>query len=158
MDRIGLIVLLLLVAVAVILIRQRRRDRLSITHHDVLCPEYGCRAEIAVQTDPGAQSCAQHVEVATCSLFSDAAYSLPERTGYLPDAPAWRVRLDPPRATPVAAAGVPCRQSCLFVLNRTAVAGAAQAVPDTPLMGSSMELARQAVDNPRMSRLFWYSL
>ena len=158
MNGIGLIILLTLVAALVILLRQRRRERLTITHHDVLCPEYGCRAEIAVETDPRAQSCKQHVKVATCSLFSDAAFALPERTGYLPDAPAWRVRLDPPRATPVAAAGVPCGQSCVFVLNRTAVAGAAQAVPDTPIMGSAMELARQAVDNPRMSRLFWYSL
>jgi hypothetical protein len=158
MDRIALIVLVALVAVLVMLIRRRRRDRLSITHHDVLCPEYGYRAEIAVQTDPHAQSCEQHVEVATCSLFSNAAYGLPERTGYVPDAPAWRVRLDPPRATAVAAAGLPCGQSCVFVLNAAAVRSAAQAVPDVPLMGGAIELAQQAVRNPRMSRLPWYSL
>lgn len=58
----------------------------------------------------------------------------------------------------MAAAGVPCRQSCVFVLNRTAVSGAAQAVPDTPIIGSALELTRQAVDNPLMSRLLWCSL
>ena len=158
MDRIGLIILLTLLVTLMVVIRQRRRDRLSITHHAVLCPEYGCRAEVAVQTDPRAQSCRQYVEVAGCSLFSDAAFALPERTGYLPDAPAWHVRLDPPRAMPVAAAGVACRQSCVLVLNRTAVSSAAQPVPDTPIMGNAMELARQAGDNPRMSRLLWYSL
>jgi hypothetical protein len=66
--------------------------------------------------------------------------------------------LDPPRSTPVAAAGVPCHQSCVFVLNTAAVSSAARPVPDMPMRGGALELARQVVKNPRMSRLLWYSL
>ncbi len=140
-----------------ILLRRRYRERLRITNHDIRCPRHDCRAEIAVHTDPRAQSCRQYVEVASCSLLSGVAIALPERTAYLWDGPPWRVCLDPARSSPVYATEVSCPQPCVFVLNAAAVSTAPRAVSCTSGVSDAIGLAQQAVENPRILRLVWYS-
>ena len=157
MDGIGLILLATLVVGIGILLHQRYRRRLRITNHDIRCPLDDRRAEIAVHTDPRAQSCRQYVDVASCSLLSGVAIALPERTTYLWDGPPWRVCVDPARSFPVYATEVSCRQPCVFVLNAAAVFSAPGALTCASGVSDAIGLAHQAIDNPRISRLLWYA-
>src|SRR5512145_2562262 len=108
MDGIGLTLLgmAFIVGAGAPLWRRHRRQRLQITHHHVRCPLRDCPANVAVRTDPGAQSCRQFVGVTSCSLLSDVAVALPGRTAYLWDVPPFSVRLDPARSYPVRTAEV----------------------------------------------------
>jgi hypothetical protein len=157
MDGMGLILLITLVGIIGILVWQRHRgQRLQLIPRRVRCPIHGDQADLAVQTDPGAPSCRQYVEVVSCSLLSDVAIALPERTAYLADPPL-QVRLDPARSFPVYGAKVACPQPCVFALNATAVSGEYRAVTCTSGTSDAIELARQTVGNPRILRLLWYS-
>jgi LPXTG-motif cell wall-anchored protein len=158
MDGVGLTLLgIALVGGIGALARRRRRERrLHITDHDVRCPLHDCQAQVAVRTDPRAQSCQQYVDVTTCSLLSDAAIALPERTAHLADFPPYPLRLDVAPSYPVYASEVRCPQHCVIVLNEAAVAVASQPVEDTSGADHAIELAARAVRNPRIARLLWY--
>lgn len=136
--------------------RRHRKQRLVDTHHGVRCPRHDSQAHVTVRTDAGAQSCRQYLHVTTCSLLSDAAVALPERTAYFPDFPPYKVRLEPARSHPVHATAVSCPQDCVFVLNETAVCAAGPPVACTSGVSDSIELVRQTVSNPRISRLLCY--
>lgn len=159
MDGMGLILLITLggIITGTLVWQRRRAQRLLLTPHSVRCPINDEQADLAVQTDPVAPSCRQYVEVTSCSLLADAAVALPERTAYLADVPACRVRLDTARSIPVHATKISCAQPCVFVLNATAVSGAHQAVTCTSGASDAIELARQTVGNPRITRLLWYA-
>jgi hypothetical protein len=156
MDATGLTLLgmTLIGGIGTLLWQRHRKQRLPTTHHSVRCPLHDGQAEVAVRTDLGAQSCRQFVGVTTCSLLSDAAVALPERTAYLSDFPPHKVRLEAARSHPVYAAEVSCPQHCVLVLNQAAVSVAPRPVECTS--GAAMELATQTVGNPRIIRLLWY--
>ena len=157
MDGIGLSLLVTLVASIALLLWQRsRRQRLQVTHHSVRCPIQGDRAEVAVATDPAAQSVRQYVAVTACSLVPNAAIGLPERVAYLWDPPC-KVLMDPPRSFPLYTAGVSCRQPCVTVLNATAVSGAPLPLRCSSGASDAIALAEQALGSGRMSRLLWYA-
>jgi hypothetical protein len=158
MGGVGLILLAmtLIGGIGTLLWRRNRGQRLQITRHRVRCPLDGCSADVAVRTDPRARSRRQFVDVATCSLLSDAAVALPERTAYLSDSPPYAVRLEAARPYPVYAAEVSCRQNCVFVLNEAAVSVAPQPVKCTSGISDAIELVGQAVRNPRIVRPLWY--
>jgi hypothetical protein len=111
---------------------------------------------VSVRTDPEAQSCRQYLRVTTCSLLSNAAVALPERIAYLSDSPSYRVQLEPARSYPVHTTEVSCPQDCVFLLNEAAVATALPPVTCTSGMSDSIDLVRQTIRNPRMSRLLCY--
>jgi hypothetical protein len=136
--------------------RRHRKQRLVDTHHGVRCPRHDSQAHVTVRTDPGAQSCRQYLRVTTCSLLSDAAVAVPERIAYFPDFPPYKVRLEPARPHPVHATEVSCPQDCVFVLNETAVCATLPPVACTSGVGDSIELVRQTIRNPRISRLLCY--
>ena len=117
---------------------------LPIVVRDVRCPLHDCQAVVNVRTAPDAPARRQYVDVAGCSLLSDAAIGLPEQRAYLPDAPACSVLLEPASAHPVYAADVSCSQRCVGVLN-----AAAGSVPPRTLECASgtsdaIDLMRQA--------------
>jgi len=139
------------------LVRRRRASRLELRCESLRCPLHDCHADVSVRTDPHARSRQQYVDVAACSLLADSAIGLPERTGYLADAPQYKVRLEPAASHPVYVADVSCRQPCVFVLNETAVS--APSKPLTCASGASdgIDLVRQALGKPTSSQLLWYS-
>ena len=159
MNGIGLVLLAVLLGGASLLLwhRYRRQRRLRVTHHSLRCPIHGGQAEVAVETDPLAQSCRQYVAVRSCSFLSDVAVGLPERTAYLADGPPFKVRLEPPRSSPVYTAEVSCPQHCVFVLNAAAVSGVPQPVECTSGASDAINLVEQTIRNPRISRILWYS-
>ena len=146
----------LAIAIGVVLWRRRRDRRLEVTAHDVLCPMHQVRAHVAVTTNPDAPSSHRYVGVRRCSLHSDMALGLPERTAYLPEAPMYKVRMEPAPSGTVYTADVACSEHCLFVLNHTAVAGPIQPVECTSGACDAMDLARQATGSPRTAQLLAY--
>ena len=144
-------------SIGLLLCRRRRQQRLRTTHHNVRCPISGAQATLAVATDPVARSCEQYVEVQSCSLLSDVAIGLPERSVYLCDGPPCKVRLDTARVSPLYTGQVSCPQRCVFVLNATAVSATSEPVRCTSGISDAIGLAEQAIGSARMSRLLWYS-
>ena len=158
MDALGLGLLVTLVgSLALLLWRRRRQERLQVTHHRVRCPVHGECADVAVASDPLARSGWQHVAVTGCSLLPDAAIGLPERVAYLWDGPPCRVRIAPPRFSPLYTGEVACRQPCLAVLNAPTVPGAAMPLQCSSGASDAIELMEQAIGRGRMSRLLWYA-
>jgi len=158
MEGVGLTLLgmALIGAIGTLAWRRHREQRLQVTHQTVRCPIHECRADVAVRTDPDARSRQQFVGVAGCSLLSDAAAALPERTAYLSDFPPYKVRLETARSYPVYAAEVSCPQHCVLVLNESSVSVVSQPVECVSGVSDAIELAAQTVRNPRISRLLWY--
>ncbi len=158
MDGIGLSLLVTLGAsIALLLWRRRRQQRLQVTHHKMRCPVHGDQAEVAVATDPAAQSARQYIAVTGCSLFPNAAIGLPERVAYLSDGPPYKVRLEPPRSVPVYTTGVSCRQPCVGVLNMTAVSGTSLPLLCASGASDAIALAEQVHGSGRLSRLLRYA-
>jgi hypothetical protein len=158
MDGIGLTLVVAVVAgFALLLSRRRRRQRLQVTHQSVRCPMHGDQAELAVATDPAAQSGRQYVAVTGCSLLPDAAIGIPERVAYLCDGVPCRVRMEPPHASAVYTDEVSCRQPCLVALNAAEVSGAPMPLQCTSGTSDAIALAEQAIGSARMSRLLWYA-
>lgn len=136
--------------------RRHREQRLVDTSHDVRCPVDDSPAHVTVRTDPRAQSCRQHLRVTTCSRLSEATAARPERTAYLSDIPPHRMSPEPTREHPVLATEVSCRQDCVFVLNEIAVCAEGPPVECGSGVSDSIDLVRQTVRNPRISRLLYY--
>lgn len=136
--------------------RRLRNRRLELSAHDVLCPMHQVRAHVAVATDPAAQSSRRYVGVRRCSLHSDMALGLPERTAYLPEAPTYKVRLEPAPSGAVYTADVSCAEDCLFVLNQTSATGPIQPVECISGACDAIDLARQATGSPRTAQLLGY--
>ena len=158
MGGIGLTLLglTLIGAIGALLWRRHREQRLVDTHHGVRCPRYETQAQVTVRTDPGAQSCRQYLRATTCSLLPDATVALPERIAYFPDFPPYKVRSGPARSHPVHATEVSCPQHCVLVLNQAAVCSAVPPVACTSGVSDSIDLVRQTIRNPRISRLLCY--
>ena len=158
MDGFGLALLgTILIGGVGVLRWRRRRSQLPLTVQSVRCPLHDCTADMTVRTDPQAHANRQYVDVATCSLLSDAAVALPERTAYLPDSPPCKVRLEAARSHPVYSTGVTCRQSCLSVLNAAAPAVTPQPLECTSGAADGIDLVRQVAHYPTDSQLLWYS-
>lgn len=134
----------------------RREQRVQITERAVRCPVHEIQARVSVRTDPSAQSCRQYLGVTTCSLLSDSAVGLPERTGYLSDVPMYEVRFDPPSSHAVYERKVDCPQHCVFVLNETAVTHTGPPMECTSGTSDAFDLARQATRSPQITRLLTY--
>jgi hypothetical protein len=152
----ALLGLTLIGAIGALVWWRHREQRLVDTRHRVRCPRNDSQAHVSVRTDPQAPSCRQYLRVTTCSLLSNAAVALPERIAYLPDSPSYRVQLEPARSHPVYTTEVACPQDCVFVLNEATVATALPPVTCTSGMSDSIDLIRQTMRNPRMSRLLCY--
>ena len=146
----------LALGIGAVLWRRRRDGCLEVTAHDVLCPMHQVRAHVAVTTNPDAPSSHRYARVKRCSLHSDMALGLPERTAYLPEVPMYKVRLEPAPSGAVYTADVACSEDCLFVLNHTAGAGPIQPVECTSGVCDAIDLARQATGSPRTAQLLGY--
>ena len=134
------------------------RRRLEITHQSVRCPLHDCQAQVTVRTDPTDRSRRPYVSVTGCSLLSDAAITLPERTAYLWDGPPYEVRMDVASSHPVYGAEPSCPQHCVFALNEAEASAGPQPQPvlSPSVSNDAIELSRQVVRNPRISRLLWF--
>lgn len=159
MEGVGLTLLglTLLGGLGTLLWRRHRRQQLPLTGQDVRCPLHNWPATVTVRTDPRAHGDRRHVDIAACSLLSDAAVALPEHAGYLSEWPTYKVCLETAPAHPVYTAGVSCARPCLAVLN-----AAAPSVPPHPLACASgasdgIDLTRQADGRSTASRLLWYA-
>jgi hypothetical protein len=136
---------------------QRHRGRqLPLTSQSVRCPLHDCQADVTVRTNPRAPLHQQHVGVTACSLLPSPAVALPERTGYLPDFPLYKVRLEAARPYPSPPREVSCRQHCLFLLNEATAPVMPRAICCTSGVSDGPELARQVIQHPAMTRLLWY--
>ncbi len=136
--------------------RRRRNERLQSASVSVRCPQHDVHARIAVVTDPAARAGRRYLAVASCSLLSDAAVALPERTGYLADGPPCGMRLEPARGV-VYTGEVACRQPCVEILNATAASATTRPLACTSGFSDAYGLAEQALGPSRMARLLWYA-
>jgi len=139
------------------LLRWRPRARsLPIVARDVRCPLHDGQAVVNVRTDPDAPSRRQYVDVAGCSLLSDAVIGLPEQRAFLPDAPPCSVMLVSAATHPVYAAEASCSQQCVGVLNAAAASFAARPLTCASGVSDTIDLMRQADPRGADARLLWY--
>lgn len=153
----GLLSIFLLGGIGTVWWARRREQYLQTTSQKVRCPVHDTQAALSVRTDSRAWRHRQHVDVVACSLLSESAVALPERTGYLPEFPSYKVCLDAEKPYPSYAMEASCRKHCLFLLNRAAEAGLPRPVSCASGASDGIELVRQTFRDPAVNRLLWYN-
>jgi len=134
---------------------RRRQRRLTSTQHTLRCPENGCRASVAVRTDPIAYPSARYVDVQTCSLHPPTSFVPPARKVYFADMAPPQSYLEDVGAVPSHSDKVECPKSCLRVLNAVESGAAGEPIRCTSGMSDGMELVRQT-QGPAITRVLWY--
>jgi LPXTG-motif cell wall-anchored protein len=154
MNWISLIGLVVLGGIGILLFWRRRQRRLTLTQHTVQCPEHGCRASVAVRTDPIAYPSGRYVDVAACSLLPSTSFVSPARKAYFADMSPPEPYLYDVGQAPCHSDEIACPKRCLLVLN-AAESGAAEPIRCTSGISDGLELVRQT-QSPAITRVLWY--
>lgn len=93
------------------------KPQYSVQQQRVRCPQYDCEATIATRVRLQSRKRARHVRVETCSLFANQPAALKAQIRGVPDLPNPALILGRGEALPRYVIGVPCRQTCLPLIN-----------------------------------------
>ncbi len=151
----GLIGISLIGGIGIWLWQRHREQRFPLTQHTVRCPLYDRQATLTVRTNPIARPRGQYVDVTACSILPATPCILPASMAYLPDMPSYEPYLQkarPHRYT----LEVPCRKDCLYVLNEAEGSCPIRHIRCTSGISNGLELTRQVVQNPTITRLLWF--
>ncbi len=97
--------------------RHFRGVRFAITQHTVHCPLRDHDARLAVRTKYTAAGRQRHVDVTACSLQHREPIIPSNRVVWVPDLPYSDLRFQAGKPEPIHVGGVPCRKTCLPLLN-----------------------------------------